>query len=167
MNIFFEGLKNRNSTLWMIAYGFHNFKLPFWRKSKLKFLLASMKSLTNGEIHSCKPLPESLFWPPVSLNSGSVTRLWSWKLFQKPALNVHWKKLTNESKGKPGQKFDAAFGTIFRIDKCFQRSKQKLHINFSLELGRLKIWKPFAHVQKVLIKLYRPWKKYLTGDIIP
>jgi hypothetical protein len=28
-------------------------------------------------------------------------------------MNVHWKKLTNESKGKPEQKFDAAFGTIF------------------------------------------------------
>jgi hypothetical protein len=40
---------------------------------------------------------------------------------------------------KPEQKFDAAFGTIFRISKCFQRSKQKLHIPFSLELGRLKI----------------------------
>jgi hypothetical protein len=48
--------------------------------------------------------------------------------------------------------FDAALGTIFRINKCSQRSKQKLHINFSLELGRLKIKKPFAHViQKVLV----------------
>jgi hypothetical protein len=34
--------------------------------------------------------------------------------------------LTNESKGKPEQNFDAAFGTTFRISKCFQRSKQKL-----------------------------------------
>jgi hypothetical protein len=66
-------------------------------------------------------------------------------------MNVRWKKLTNESKGKPGQKFYAAFGTIFRINKCFQRSKQKLHINFSLELGRLKIQNPLAHVQTVLI----------------
>jgi hypothetical protein len=32
-------------------------------------------------------------------------------------MNVHWKKLTNESKGKPEQKFDAAFGTIFRQAK--------------------------------------------------
>jgi len=29
------------------------------------------------------------------------------------------------------QTFDAAFGTIFRISKCFQRSKQKLFIYFS------------------------------------
>jgi hypothetical protein len=61
-------------------------------------------------------------------------------------MNVHYKKLTNESKGKPEQKFYAAFGTTFRIS--FQRSKQKLHIDFSLELSRLKIWKLFAHVKK-------------------
>jgi hypothetical protein len=48
-------------------------------------------------------------------------------------------KLNNESKEKPEEKFDAAFGTIFRIRKCFQRSKQKLHIDFTLELGRLEI----------------------------
>jgi hypothetical protein len=46
---------------------------------------------------------------------------------------MYTEKITNESKGKPEQKFDAAYGTIFRINKCFQRSKQKLHINFSLE----------------------------------
>jgi hypothetical protein len=51
----------------------------------------------------------------------------------------YWKKSTKESEGKPEQNFDAAFGTIFRINKCFQRSKEKLHINFSLELGRLKM----------------------------
>jgi hypothetical protein len=53
-------------------------------------------------------------------------------------MNVHWKKFTNESKGKPERKFYAAFGNYFRISKLFQRSKQKVNINFSLELGRLK-----------------------------
>jgi hypothetical protein len=38
------------------------------------------------------------------------------------------------SKGKPEPKFDAAFGTIFRISKRFQRGKQKLHFDFSHEL---------------------------------
>jgi hypothetical protein len=42
---------------------------------------------------------------------------------------------------------------FFRISKCFQSSQQKRH-NFSLELGGPKISKPFAHVQKELIKLY-------------
>jgi hypothetical protein len=32
-------------------------------------------------------------------------------------MNVNWKKSTNESKGKPEQKFDAAFRTIVRISK--------------------------------------------------
>ncbi len=54
-------------------------------------------------------------------------------------MNVHWKKSTNKSTGMPEKKFDAAYGTIFTISKCFQRSKQNLHINFSLELGKLKI----------------------------
>jgi hypothetical protein len=44
------------------------------------------------------------------------------------------------SEGKPEQKFDAAFGSIFRISKCFLSKKQvKLLANFSLELGGLKI----------------------------
>jgi hypothetical protein len=28
-------------------------------------------------------------------------------------VHVHWKKFTSENKGKPEQKYDAAFGTIF------------------------------------------------------
>jgi hypothetical protein len=50
-------------------------------------------------------------------------------------------KFNNESKGKPEQRFDAASGTTFRIStgKYFQRRKQKLHFDFSLELSRLKI----------------------------
>jgi hypothetical protein len=53
-------------------------------------------------------------------------------------MNVHWKKSTNKSKGKPEQKFDAAYGTIFRISECFQRSNQKLHINCSRQAKNLK-----------------------------
>jgi hypothetical protein len=56
--------------------------------------------------------------------------------------------LTNERKGKPKQKFDAAFGTNFRIIKCFQRSKQKLHVDFSLELSRLKNLKTICACQE-------------------
>jgi hypothetical protein len=79
----------------------------------MKFLLASMKSLTNRE----NP-------------SGG--------LFRKPAMNVHWRNSTNQREGLSEQKFDAAYGTIFRISKCFQRSKQKLYIYFSAEQPRLK-----------------------------
>jgi hypothetical protein len=63
---------------------------------------------------------------------------------------MYTRKIDSESKGKPEQKFGEAFGTTFRISKYFQRSKQKLHIDFSLELSRLKISKPFAHVKKAL-----------------
>jgi hypothetical protein len=39
---------------------------------------------------------------------------------------VHWIKSTNEKEGKPEQKSEVAFGTIFGVGQCFQRSKQKL-----------------------------------------
>ncbi len=41
-------------------------------------------------------------------------------------------EINNARQGKPEQTFDVAFGTIFRIKKCFQRSKQKVNIHFSL-----------------------------------
>ncbi len=50
-----------------------------------------------------------------SFKSCSEIRLWFWELFRKPAMSVHLKKFTSESKGKPGQKFDAAFGTTSSV----------------------------------------------------
>jgi hypothetical protein len=61
------------------------------------------------------------------------------------------KNLPMRAKESRKKKFDAAYGTNFRISKRFQRTNQKRHINFYLELGRLKFEKPLAHVQKVLI----------------
>jgi hypothetical protein len=43
------------------------------------------------------------------------------------------------SQGKLEQKLEAAYGIIFGISKCFQRSKQKLYFDFSLEQERLKM----------------------------
>jgi hypothetical protein len=54
-----------------------------------------------------------------------------------------------KEKKRPGQIW-CGFQTILKISKCLQRSKQKLCIYFSLLQGRLKIVKPFAHVQKGL-----------------
>jgi hypothetical protein len=71
-------------------------------------------------------------------------------------MNVHWRKSTNESEGKREQKFGAAFETIFRIRKCFQGNQQEPDIYFSLEQSRLNILNPIAHVQKVLMYMYRP-----------
>ncbi len=53
-------------------------------------------------------------------------------------MNVHWRKLTNKSKGQSEQKFDAAFGKIFGIGKCFLRSKQELIFIFLLNKNRQK-----------------------------
>jgi len=60
------------------------------------------------------------------------------KIVLKAGYECTLEKITNESKGKSEQKFNAAYGTICRISKCFQRSNQTLHFNFSLELVRLK-----------------------------
>jgi hypothetical protein len=60
------------------------------------------------------------------------------KIVPKADYECTLEKLTNENKGKPKQKFDAAFGTTFRI-KVFSRKQAKLYIDFSLELSRLKI----------------------------
>jgi hypothetical protein len=38
-------------------------------------------------------------------------------------MNVHWKKSINKSEGKPEQKFDVAFETIFRISECMFSKK--------------------------------------------
>ncbi len=135
-NIFLEGPKNRNNTEYFLEerwWFFIIFSCLLCRKSKSKILLASMKSLHNCEIPSSNPPLRacSCFLIAACVSkSCSVTRLWSWKLFRKPATNEHRKKSTKESTRKPEQKFDAVYGTI--ISKCFQRSKQKLHINFSL-----------------------------------
>jgi hypothetical protein len=36
-------------------------------------------------------------------------------MFRKPGMNVYWRKWTNESQGKPEQKFDAAYGTFLEL----------------------------------------------------
>ncbi len=42
-------------------------------------------------------------------------------------MDVHWREATNESEGKPEQKFDVAFGTIFGII-LFKEASRKLSL---------------------------------------
>jgi hypothetical protein len=80
--------------------------------------------------------------------------------------NVHRKNYQREWR-KAGINIWCSFRNSFwnRVFKK-RRSKHKLYIYFSLERGRLKIEKPFAHVQKVRIYLYRLSAKYSLGDLI-
>jgi hypothetical protein len=67
-----------------------------------------MKTLINCEI-----LSSNLLWRACSgllIAAGGDPENCTGR---KPAMNIQWKKSTNESKGKPEQKFDAAFGTYF------------------------------------------------------
>jgi hypothetical protein len=103
----------------------------------MKFLLASMKSITNCKIPSSNPLQRvcSGFLIAACVSkSCSKTRLGNLKIVPKAGYECILGKIDKESKGMPKHKFDETFGTNFIniIIKCFQRSKQKLLINFSL-----------------------------------
>jgi hypothetical protein len=50
--------------------------------------------------------------------------------FLHPMRDEHWRKSTNDRVRKQDRSSDAAFGTNFRISKCFQKSK---HIGFLLK----------------------------------
>ncbi len=114
------------------------------KEIQIKVSACVCESLTNREI------PSSNFLQRAFL--GFLIAACLKKLFRNPpvilkivpkASYVPLKKSTIESKGKPEHKFYAASEQYFRnskyFSKCFQRRKRKLHINFSLELGRLKI----------------------------
>jgi hypothetical protein len=64
-NITLQLLPSEFPYIWRILFlfyqrdGFHNFGSFSWRKFKIKFLLASMKSLTNSENPSRKPFQEA------------------------------------------------------------------------------------------------------------
>jgi hypothetical protein len=66
-----------------------------------------------------------------------------------PAMNLHWRKSTNESKGKPEQEFETAFETILELESVFnfQISKQKLYI----EQNRLNNFKGLVSVANLFI----------------
>jgi hypothetical protein len=80
------------------------------------------------------------------------------------AVNAHRRKLTNGSKGK--LKFDATFGTFFRISKYFQRRKDKLYINFSLGRRQAKSVKMNMN-RKYWFDFLRPSKKHTSGGPVP
>jgi hypothetical protein len=101
----------------MTADSFH-LAAFLWRKFKIKSLFASMISFIRTTV-----VPKIF---PVTL-----IRKLALKVVQKAGFDMLlWKKNKNS---------DAAFRTIFKINKCFQRSKDKLFICFSLSQGSLKI----------------------------
>jgi hypothetical protein len=71
-----------------------------------------MKKLPNCENHSSNPLQRK--------------RTVILKSIPKAGHECTLEKSTNESEGKPEHKFDADFGTIFRMRKCFQTVLSKV-----------------------------------------
>ncbi len=121
----FAGHKNQNSTFCMIADGFHNLWLSFFLTSKIKFLLASMKPLTNCKSYR-NPLQKVCFGFSIAVcdsKSCSKSRRRSCKLLRSRPW-MHRRKSTYESKGKLEQKFEAAFGIIFRTVTEQEKSRK-------------------------------------------
>ncbi len=131
--MFFEGLKNQHSTFFMSTYGFHKFWLKKFRRTyKIKFLLASMKSLI------VKILAGTIFRKLVpAFWEASVTL----KLFRKPPVIlkivpkvIHECKSTDEREGKPKQNFDVIISSSFLLPENLTHSKpfQARSINISM-----------------------------------
>ena len=120
------------------------FDALLFRKSNVKFLIASTKTITKFKYPfcNCNPLRRAKLRP-------SESRVWLWKLFWKPPtspeivqkqpmhvrvilggfflhpmIGGHWRQSENESRNI---KF-YNFWTVFGITICFQRSQQNLQI---------------------------------------
>ncbi len=119
----FEGPKCQNSDFWLGGgcWWFSQFLTVFLPiKSKQKFLLAFIKSVTNCEILSRNPFSGILF-----RLSDSLLIL---KIDPKVSKNVQ----NGPMKAKQSRKKNlyAAFETIFRINKCFQEASRNVILIF-------------------------------------
>jgi hypothetical protein len=102
--------------------GFHIIYCLLWRRLKIKFLLASTRSLTNSENPSSNPVHEtcsSFRKPPVNLKAVPKAACGS-----KIALKAGYGIFTGENrpittKESRDRNFDVALGAIFGITKYF------------------------------------------------
>ncbi len=88
---FFEDPENQNSTFWMSTDGFHTLCLSFVKKIQNK-VYECFYEITICENTSSNPLQKACSGFPIAAcdsKSCSESRLWSWNLFQKPAMNVY------------------------------------------------------------------------------
>ncbi len=137
----------------MIADGFYNavFGCPFCEenKNKVSACFYCKKSLTNSENPSSNPLQEACFdfqvQPTVTLK---VVPQAGYDMY------MHCRKFTNDREGKPEQNeqklcIDAAFETVFKISKYFQKKQQKLLSIF--------LFKKVASQFQIHLSLYRTY----------
>jgi hypothetical protein len=77
-------------------------------------------------------------------------------------MNEHWKKSTNENKGKPEQKFYATFGTMLRIStvSVFKEASKNFILIFSCTRQVKNLKTNCSCTESIkLIVLYIPSKK--------
>jgi hypothetical protein len=101
--------------------------LIFWNPSSNPFQRACCAAFRNLPV-TVKLAPES----GCDSKNCSVNRPWhvylGRRLFPCPIRGDHVRKLTNDRDRKAEKNFDLAYGTSFRIRKCFHRSNQNLYI---------------------------------------
>jgi hypothetical protein len=111
------------------------FGFLLWRKLKMKFMLASMKSPTISNNPSSNPLQK--------VCSGfQIAACDSKRLFRKPPMilkivpkaghHMELEMIDPGQKESRNRNYYAAFGTIFKIGKCFRRIKHTICVYFSL-----------------------------------
>ncbi len=88
---FCGGPKNQNSTFWVYTGGFHIFWLSFWEENP-SFCLPLWNNWLIGKILAVTLLSVQVScsgFKRATCNSKSCSesRLWSWKLFRKVAMN--------------------------------------------------------------------------------
>ncbi len=127
-----------------------------------------VKSLTNCEIPSSNPLQRACSGFLIAVcASKSCFRNPSviLKIVPKARYECSLENWPMRAK-KAGREIWCGFRNNFRTRKCFLRSKQKLQIKFSLELGRLKFKNHLRMYRKYWFNCIDLQQKYLTGAII-
>ncbi len=145
----FKCIINQNSTFCMSADGFHNAWLSFFVvHSKQRFCLFLWNHILIVEI-----LLQEAFsgfpWARFDSKSCFESRLRSWKLFLKPAMNIYWEN-------RPTREKEAGTEKTLELVSIFKEASRNYILIF-LYKRQVKNVKPCAHVEKILI-FYTPSK---------
>ncbi len=135
--------------------------VPFYVKKKIKFWLASLTTMTNSENHSSNPFYKACSGFQVAACNPTNcfnSCLWFWKLFMICSLE----KINQWQRRKAGNKIRMRL-----LEQLFDwviicKEATTNFILISSFTSQLKILKPSAHVQKVLIKFHNFFVKPST-----
>ncbi len=136
MNNFYRVLKLKSVLFLLSADSFHNAWLSFVEKMKIKFLLGSMKSLSNSKNPSINTLQKACFCfqvaacvtlegvPKAVCDSKNCSNSW--------LRHVPLRKLNNDSERKQEQKLSGGCWNYLWNQQLFSKKQTKTLTIFSL-----------------------------------